>query len=73
METLAAKIVEVVFGVVLAAIRQGRKVREALAEGLEEAAAKIRSGELQIDDAVERAREDQADIDALYPNRGKGD
>lgn len=53
-----------------AAVAAGRPLREALAEELEDAAAKIRAGEINIGDAVDRAREDQRLINILRDRKG---
>lgn len=66
--TLIGLILQAVQG----AIQAGKSIREALADSLEEAAAKIRAGELGIDDAVARARDDQDAIDGLLRKRGGG-
>lgn len=65
MAALIGQIVSLIVDIVDAAIRRGRNIRQALAEGFEEAARKIRAGELNIDEAVARAEEDQKKLDAL--------
>lgn len=64
-------IIGIVLAAVQAAIKAGKSLREALADSLEEAAAKIRAGAINVDDAVSRAKADQAMIDALYRRRPK--
>lgn len=64
--TTVGTIVTFIVKAIQAAIKAGRSMRDAWADSLEEAAAKIRSGAINIDDAVDRARADQAKIDALY-------
>lgn len=65
-------IIGLILQAVQAAVQAGKSIREALADSLEEAAAKIRAGELGIDDAVTRARDDQDAIDGLLRKR-RGD
>lgn len=65
MGDIAKLIIDLVVAGIEAAVRTGKSLREALADSLEDAAQKIRDGRLNIDDAVERAREDQERVDAL--------
>lgn len=58
-------IISAILTAVEAAIQAGKSVREALADSLEEAAEKIRDGRLGIDEAVDRAREDQTVLDGV--------
>lgn len=47
-----------------AGLQQGKTYKDAVADSLVEAADKIRSGKLQVDDAVARASVDQAAIES---------
>ena len=70
MGDLAKTIIDIVFKAVDQAARTGVSLRNALAQSLEEAAAQIRSGALNVDDALARAKSDQAKIDALRERHG---
>ena len=48
----------------ITAFKAGRAANEALADSLEEAAAKLRSGELNIDVAVAQAKAQQGTMDS---------
>lgn len=65
MGELAKLIIDLIATSIEAATRTGKSLRDALAESLEKAAVDIRAGRLNIDDAVEQARDDQARIDKL--------
>lgn len=62
------KVLEVLFAAIQSAIRAGKTIREATLLGLEQTAEAIRSGKLNIDDAVEEAEEN---ADLLAKKRGK--
>ena len=62
-------IIRLVVAAIEAGVASGKAIREALADSFEDAAAKIRAGEINVDAAVDRAREDQRRIEAL---RGRG-
>jgi hypothetical protein len=64
-------IIDLVTTAIEQGVRSGKTLREALAVSLETAAAEIRSGRLNVDQALERAKDDQTRIDALR-NRGGG-
>jgi len=63
--TTVTAIIGIVLHAVQAAVKAGKSIREALADSLEEAAAKIRAGAINVDEAIERARQDQTKIDGL--------
>jgi hypothetical protein len=65
MGEIVGRVVGVVWDAVEVALKKRKDFREALADSFEEAARKIRSGELMVDDAVERARADKERIDKL--------
>lgn len=65
MGEIVGRVVGVVWDAVEVALKKRKDFRDALADSFEEAARKIRSGELMIDDAVERAREDAERITNL--------
>lgn len=71
MGDIAKLIIDLVVAAIEAAVRTGKSFRETLADSLEDAAQKIRDGRLNIDDAVERAREDQDRIDTLRKRGAK--
>lgn len=63
-------IVGIVVAAIEAAVQSGKAFREALADSLAEAAEKIRDGRINVDAAVDRAREDQGLIEGLYKRKG---
>lgn len=71
MGSIVKIIVDIVVAAVEAGLKLGKPMREAMAESLEVAAAKIRAGELEVDDALDLARKDQARLDKLRA-RAKG-
>lgn len=71
MGSIVKIIVDIVVAAVEASLKLGKPMREAMAESLEVAAAKIRAGELEVDEALAQARKDQARIDNLRA-RAKG-
>ncbi len=71
MSEIVAAVVQIVLAAIEVAIKTRKSIREALAESLEEAAAKIRAGEIMVDEALDQARRDQSRIDALR-KRGRG-
>lgn len=65
MGALIGEIVGIVVEVIDVAIQSRKSFKEAVADGLEEAGKKIRSGELNIDAAVQRAKADAAKLDSI--------
>lgn len=63
-------IIDLVLAAIEAGATSGKALREALAESLETAAAEIRSGRLNVDSALARARDDQKLIDGLRKRGG---
>jgi hypothetical protein len=62
-------IIGIILQAIQAAVDAGKSLRSALADSLREAADKIESGALNVDDAVARAKTDQAKIDRLHRRR----
>lgn len=60
---IIGQIVTTVVGAVQSAIKVGKTIREAIADSLEDAANKIRQGELLPDEALALAQEDQEKIE----------
>lgn len=65
MGELIGTIAEIVIKAIEVAIATRKSLRAALAESLRDAADKIEKGELLVDDALIRAKADQAKIDQL--------
>lgn len=64
MIEVIGKVVDALLQAIGSSIRAGKSIREALALGLEETAANIRAGKLNIDGALDRAESDQKMIDS---------
>ena len=70
MGELVKLIIDLIVSAVEAGATSGKALREALAESFEQAAAEIRSGRLNVDKALARARDDQTLIDTLRKRGG---
>lgn len=65
MGEIIGKAVGLFIDAVEAALERRKDINEALAESLEEMAAKLRSGELKVDAALGRAKQDQQTLKNL--------
>ena len=65
MGKILGEVLGIVIEVIDVAIQQHKSFKEALATGLEEAAAKVRSGEIRVDDAVAQAKKDSAHLKSI--------
>lgn len=65
MGQIIGKVIGIIWEAVDVALANRKSFKEALADGFEEAAGKIRSGELNIDDAVAQAKADSAKLQSI--------